>query len=268
MLVVAVATVYNRLGAIRPQQFPKREGIKYVVSCQGDRELNDNDYVEIIRKIFGEDCLYTLLDGFGLSINRNSAITLALNSDECEYIYIADDDITLNVDGLLMFAKTLKDSSFDFGAGIVSTSNGYFKFYSSSEFEINRFNSAKVSSVEIVISKTTLKDYNLKFDEDFGLGAKYPSGEEFIFCNDALRQGAKGCFYPIVLCQHPPESSGQDFFSSDDKIMAKGAMLGRSFGKVLGSLMILAFSLKKYNSYKQEIGIYRFTRNLFKGLCR
>ncbi|MGR6009475.1 hypothetical protein ACT7CZ_20825 [Bacillus cereus] len=46
----------------------------------------------------------------------------------------------------------------------------------------------KISSIEFFINLNKIDIGDLKFDERFGLGAKYPSGEENILLADLLKQ--------------------------------------------------------------------------------
>lgn len=98
---------------------------------------------------------------------------------------------------------------------------------------------------------------NILFDSRFGLGSIYPSGEEFIFLNDLISAGAKVDFSPIILCKHPPLSSGDDFYSSQYKIMAKGAMLKRVFPSYMCYPMIIMFAIKKYRAYRDSVSFFK-----------
>ncbi|MEZ8865783.1 glycosyl transferase [Vibrio splendidus] len=264
MVVVSVSTLYSRLSSILPSQFPSDERITYVISCQGVKEHDVNYYELLINKIFGCDCSFVLLDGYGLSKNRNSALKLASNISNCTAIYITDDDVFLNVDGVCKLAKKLHENSLGFCSGMVSTGGGFFKNYQKNSYDITLLKASKLSSVELMVSPSLVIDDCVLFDERFGLGSVYPSGEELIFCSDAITLGNRGVYFPIVLCEHPPISSGQDFYSSEEKIIAKGAMFKRAFGE-RGFLLILFFALKKYTKYRGNVTFFGFLSKMIKG---
>ena len=57
--------------------------------------------------------------------------------------------------------------------------------------KINFFNYMKYGSCRIAFRKSRVDKYNIRFDELFGAGATYTSGEDTIFMNDCLKHGLK-----------------------------------------------------------------------------
>ncbi|WP_323997551.1 glycosyl transferase [Aeromonas dhakensis] len=267
MLIIAISTLFKRLDGIKKEQFPSNENIKYVISCQGKKEHDDAYYESYLRAIFGDDVVWGEAPTSGLSNNRNNAIKLALESkSETErYLYICDDDITLSVDGLLDAIGVMRERKLSCLTGIVATDDGFFRNYSNQTYSHSRLSAARVCSVEIVVDLEFVFSKNILFDSRFGLGSIYPSGEEFIFLNDLISAGAKVDFSPIILCKHPPLSSGDDFYSSQYKIMAKGAMLKRVFPSYICYPMIIMFAIKKYRAYRDSVSFLKFCNNMIKG---
>lgn len=267
MFVIAISTLFNRLDGIKKEQFPSNENIKYVISCQGKKEHDDAYYDSCLRAIFGDDVVWGEAPTSGLSNNRNNAIKLALdNESETErYLYICDDDITLSVDGLLDAIAVMREKKLCCLTGIIATDDGFFRNYSNQTYAHSRLSAAKVSSVEIIVDLYFVLSNNILFDSRFGLGSIYPSGEEFIFINDLISAGGKVSFYPIILCKHPPLSSGDDFYSSQYKIMAKGAMLQRVFPFYICYPMMVMFAIKKYRVYRGSVSFIQFCNNMIKG---
>lgn len=269
MIAVLISTLYNRLLEIKPCQFPKNDDVYYVVSCQGVPEHDLSVYENKISEIFGDkNQSHVFIQGYGLSRNRNAAINLLIKLDLKErYFYISDDDIELCLDGIQEVVEFASASGLDMVAGKIATLDmrDHKQNYSSSTVALNKLNAARVSSVEMVLSRATVEKYKLRFDEQFGLGAKYPSGEEYIFVNDLLNKGCRAAFYPAYLCKHPPVTSGHDFYSTPEKIMAKGAMIRRSNIYIMGFLMCFGFSVIKYSNYKDKCGLFYFLINIMKG---
>jgi hypothetical protein len=85
----------------------------------------------------------------------------------------------------------------------------------------------------------------ISFDLTFGLGAKYPTGEEIIFLIDAYRAGLDIRFMPVPIVIHPKESSGSNLYKNDPLIKAKGAMFARIFGH-LAAFHCAAFAVKHH----------------------
>ncbi|MCU7999953.1 hypothetical protein [Shewanella sp. SM95] len=267
MLVVAISTLFSRINRIKKEQFPLNENLMYVISCQGRKEFDDTYYQSSLSQIFGDDIVWGEAPELGLSHNRNNAIKLTLDnfSGAGNYLYVCDDDISLSVDGLLDAVTVLREKKLSCLTGIVATDDGFLKKYSAHTYFHSRLSAARVCSVEIIIDLDFVFSNNILFDCRFGLGSRYPSGEEFIFINDFLSTGGKVAFYPIKLCKHPPLSSGDDFYSSQHKIMAKGAMLKRVFPSYICYPMIIIFAIKKYRVYRHSVSFIKFCNNMVKG---
>lgn len=263
MIGVLISTTVERFLKIRAEQFPASDEIKYFISCQGELKSRDEYFVRA-ESLF-DNYELAFITPMGLSKNRNNAIELALKSnDYCDYFYIADDDILLSTEGLLELYRAATLDSSALASGMVKTNEGLYKNYFSREKVLNRFNCSKLSSVELLISRDFIDYQHVRFDERFGLGANYPSGEEYIFANDIIKNRGAVKFYPRIICEHPPESSGADFFTEPSKIKAKGAMLYRALGSISLVIMIL-FSIKKYRDYKDVISFKHFVKYMFLG---
>jgi hypothetical protein len=200
-------------------------------------------------------------DEVGLSKNRNRALKNA-KGNKC---LIADDDIKYKEEGLDIIEKSFKDNpSADIITFQIETPEGtLFKEYSSNEFWHNKRTVLKVSSIEIAFRKDRIFKKNISFDENFGLGAKYNSGEENIFLMDCLKQGLKIKYVPIPIVIHPKESSGKNL-TRRDSILSKGALFTRLFGWSFLVINVL-FGIKKYKDYKDDISLYEFIKLLYKG---
>ncbi len=269
MIAVLISTLYNRLLEIKPNQFPKNDDVYYVVSCQGVPEHDLSIYENKINEIFGyKNQSHIFIQGFGLSRNRNAAINLLMKLDlKVRYFYISDDDIELCLDGIQEVVEFASANGLDMVAGKIATLDmrDHKQNYSPSAVALNKLSAARVSSVEMILSLNAVEKCKLRFDEQFGLGAKYPSGEEYIFVTDLLKQGCRVAFYPTYLCKHPPVTSGHDFYSTPEKIMAKGAMFRRVLGLTKGGVVVFLFSILKYKIYKKYISPGSFLKYIYSG---
>lgn len=269
-IVITISTTYDRLLSISPELFPKSSSIGYVISCQGAREKPSQIYKEAGERIFGGNAEVFLLEGYGLSRNRNNAISNALKL-ESDYIYVADDDIEIKESSLLAAAVECLNSSIDIGIAKVGQigSSELFKNYRNRDARSKFGLAFSASSVELLIRTNFLKKNQIEFDERFGLGSIYPSGEEFIFILDSIRAGATVKAVDVVVCDHEAISSGKDFYSDEKLIVAKGAMMKRGTKSIVVSLILgVLFSLKKHREYKQTIGFFKFCFNLSKGILK
>ena len=262
MIAISISTTTNRLFNIKKEQFPQQEGIIYFISIQG-LDIDKNKVGLFIKNNLPYfRVLYT--ESKGLSNNRNNSLKELYKINTVEYIYIADDDIYVNIKGIFQLVEKMKLNDISLGCGKISCDIGEFKKYPLKEGYFNIFNMAKISSVEMLLNKSFLASNKIFFDTKFGLGGIFDSGEEYIFCSDILKLKGTIKYYPIVLCQHPPISSGKNFYLTPEKIAAKGAMFYRIFGN-MGLLFSLAFRLKKHRIYKKKLGFFQFYRYMVSG---
>jgi len=198
------------------------------------------------------------LDSVGLSKSRNRALQHAL-AENVEVMLITDNDTSFHSEVIEILSKTFRDHpEADVICFKATTTDGddFKRNYKNSVCDLDLYSSASVSSIEIAIRVKSLKGTKLTFDESFGLGSDYPSGEEYIFLTDAIKDGLKVVFVPEVIVSHPLESSGKDYDNSL-LLKAKGAMLARVFG-LKSILFCVLFSLKKAKLFKLKI-----VKNLF-----
>lgn len=102
----------------------------------------------------------------------------------------------------------------------------------------------KVRTPEIAFRLSRVREVALYFDEAFGGGSRYISGEEPIFLADALRKGLKLIFVPDLISFHPMNSTASRGATDTNLMYSKGAAMKRIYGK-LAPLFIFAFAAKK-----------------------
>lgn len=210
--------------------------------------------------------LYQDIDVFnfsekGLSKSRNR--NLATISEKI--CLITDQDILFKQGFQHSILSAFKDSP---KADIIAfqmedLSGNPLKKYKGQSFWMNQRAIMKVSSVEIAFKSASILNNNLSFDENFGLGTSFPTGEEAIFLSDALKKGLRIKYVPISIVQHPKESSGYNYMNNDSLIRAKGAMLFRIFGPK-AYLISIVFALKKFKLSSRSF--LKFTQLMFDGI--
>lgn len=137
------------------------------------------------------------------------------------------------------------------------------KPYRKEAFWMNHRDIMKVSSVEIAFKATSILNNQLWFDEDFGLGTIFPTGEEAIFLSDALKKGLKIKYVPFPIVIHSQDSSGHQFSNNKSLIRAKGAMFYRIFG-FNAYVISIFFAIKKFKLSSETF--VSFVKNMFEGI--
>lgn len=221
-------------------------------------QITDN--LILNKKIINKDKNITMLsfNEIGLSKSRNRGID---NSD-ADVILLTDDDVIFekDCDDIIINAfKKNKDADI-ITFQVKTPEGGLMKDYSSNSFKHNKRSVLKISSIEIAIKKSAIDKYKLRYNEDFGLGSKYISGEENIFLTECINKGMNVIYEPKIINIHPKESSGSDL--NLKAIYSKGAL----FYKLLGIKAIfinLVFIIKKRRILKD--GLFKSILYIYKG---
>jgi len=197
----------------------------------------------------------------GLSKSRN----IAISKSSSEICLISDDDVRFKDDIEIIITEAFKNNpKVDIITFQIQTPNKQpYKSYKVNSFYHTKKTIMGVSSIEIAFRRKEIINNKIQFDENFGLGTKYPTGEEIIFLSDALNKGLKILYIPIPIVIHPIESSGKNY-DNDKLIMAKGAMFYRLFG-FFGYPISVLFTLKKA-TYSLKYNYIEFVKLMFHGI--
>lgn len=192
-LQVLICT-YGRDGIERVNNglHPKNKGVEYLISWQA------SEGVEVPDSLQREDFRIYRTNTKGLSKNRNHALSKAT----APFLLISDDDVDYTQEGLNAvinsFEKNPDMDILTFKYASISASKNY------PEHTFSLKNPDKgyfVTSIEIALRCKNIKG-KVWFNEDFGIGAHFPSGEEDVFIKDILELGLTGQYLPITIARH------------------------------------------------------------------
>ncbi len=195
------------------------------------------------------------LDSKGVAKSRNSAIENANGT----YLLFGDDDVTFDA-AEIQKALDYLDQNPKVSlvlASAVDESGELRKTYPLKKTELNRFNSAKAATYEMILRVEHAKDLNVRFDEDFGAGARNYLGDEYIFIVDLIKAGGKAIFLPLRIATHPADSSGSRWGEKQDRI-ARAIVFTRVFGK-LAVFVRAGFALRRLRELGSLSNALRFT---------
>lgn len=255
LLEIAIATTAGRLLDIEPERLPSGRGLFYRIYCQN----NNNGYAELVQRFDKRgrtDIELIVTEGNGAARNRNEA----LERSDAEIVLFSDDDVTLDRDGLYRIVEAFKNrDDISLLAGRARNEYGIArKKYPSRASRITFWNAAKIGTIELAVRPQRIREACVRFDVNFGAGARYPLGDEYIFVCDAIRAGLGGTHVPIYIATHEDESSGQNWGGD------WGRYRGKVFDRALGRLAIpfkLAFLVKnlgKVNRKERWLFIQKF----------
>jgi len=218
LVTVAISTLGQGLHRIQPPRAVA--DITYLILLQRPEEADPEVRAALTARA---DLQVIPLGGIGLSNSRNEALKQA----KTPFLLFADDDQSLDPAGILLLAETFfQDSDLALVAG---WRRERLPQKARPRQALTRFNSGRICAPEFMVDLPRIRAAGLWFDPEFGLGAGYGIGEDYIFVCDILRAGLRGMAVPVVTGSHPHESTGDNW--SDPKIMrARQAMISRVFG--------------------------------------
>ncbi|RYE09065.1 MAG: glycosyltransferase [Hyphomicrobiales bacterium] len=184
----------------------------------------------------------------GLSKSRNRAIAAA-KGDIC---VISDDDIIFDADASERLEAMFRDHP---EADVITfqarSDKGHpLRRYPPTSYKHTVLTSLNVVSIEIAFRLDAVRRSHVQFDERFGLGAEYVSGEENIFVSDLVRSGLAAIYVPECIVTHSGEPSGGQF-ESDRVAISKGAIIRRVLGKFSLPIVVL-FAIKKSVQHEEN----------------
>ncbi len=196
---------------------PVVNGVEYIVSWQA------SDCVQIPHALLRGDFRIYRTDTLGLSKNRNNSLSKAT----APIILISDDDVDYTAEGLRLVMDSFAENS---GIDIITfeyVSKSHKKFYPGRQFSLDIPEKGYfITSFEIALKRDAIVG-KIWFNESFGIGAQFPSGEEDVFLKDCLDAGLKGIFLPSVIARHDGTTTSMRNLMQASRPLTKGAVFRR-----------------------------------------
>ena len=216
VLIVA----YGRKGIenVASSLHPRMEGVEYIVSWQCAGASPD----DVPRSLLERDDFKVLpTPTVGVALNRN----LTLDAASAPIVLESDDDVSYTPEMLSNVIRAFDERpDCDFLA---------FKYYSKQNprkyplHECDLRNPPKgyfIGGIEMAFRLDSIRKAGIRFNELFGIGSEFPSGEEDLFLHDVLRAGLTARFVPVVIVNHESESTCMREAKSPAFIRTKGAI--------------------------------------------
>lgn len=232
------------------------ESTETIVVHQSSQKRSSSQLVKRANKTV----LYS--DRIGLSASRNDAIALADVNAICQ---IADDDMMfVNEYDRIVEQAYHEFPDADFIIFYVDQENEQLSKKKLRKGKLNYLTVMKVSSVQINFRKSSFMSAHLQFDERFGIGAPYTSGEESILLFDALRSGLKIYSYPVKIATLRDRKSHWDRSNTPENCRKRGAVYKRMSSRWYW-LLIIQFAIRKRKLMKPEISVMKNIKYMFQG---
>ena len=186
----------------------------------------------------------------GLSKSRNRLI----ENSTSDIVIISDDDISFVKDYEEIVSKAYEENDADII--IFNMKKGNNIVGKKKRITYNKLSVLSVCSCQITFKRNSILEKNIKFDENFGIGSTFISGEENIFLKTALDNNLKIIHIPITINSHPDENTTGEIWTHE-MIKSKGALMYRLYSKTY-LLFLLYFTITKYSQYKENFGLLDF----------
>lgn len=196
----------------------------------------------------------------------SSARNLVLRSMSSDVIVFMDDDARMASQAIEVVADAFVDQP---EAAVITfrarwlSEEGWSKTYPARACRRRTARSVtSVSSIEMAASVAALNRLGVSFDERFGVGSAFATGEEFLLLIDVLRRGGIVSFLPTVIAEHAAMTSGR--LLDEPMLRAKGAVFRRAFGTP-GLAAIVLFVFRKMVARDLRCGPFRALRSAVRG---
>ena len=228
---------------------PRVEGVEYLVSCQ----LTDEPF-NIPEALKRPDFRIITNTTRGLSRNRNIAFAAAT----APTALIADDDIKYTPESLkklmtafevhpeadVLLCRALRGDGLPFKPHpdkVVTLSEQPKGYY--------------VISFEIAFRPASVRKAGILFNENFGIGAPLPMGEESVWLTDIVNADLKVLMLPLDICIHPSLTTSERKGKDPAHIGAKAAAV-MHMHPVSWPLRMIAIGRRESNGLKGGFGAY------------
>ena len=166
-LTFGYSTLADRLSNIQLPNLEKHPDWDVLITVQsGTDQLPAAD--QLSKAPQGEKVALLSYPGTGVTKIRNQV----LNNAKGRYVIFADDDITFNESGLVQAIAHMQKTGIGLLLGqAVDQSGKLRKSYPAKVEVLNKLNSAKAATYEMIVDLEQVKAQGILFDEDFGAGA-------------------------------------------------------------------------------------------------
>ena len=191
----------------------------------------NHDIIEELLKKFTFKYTQIKIEKRGLSLARN----IGMKYVNGNYVVLADDDAWYPKDSINTIITEMKNNNEDIICFKIfdPISGKYYKNYSKHK--------QKVGTIQI------LKKSKIVFNEEFGLGSKFQSGEENLIINDLRKEGYKIKFIDKTIVYHRIR---RNTIIDEKFIRSKAEVLKRILGKFGACIYLNLILIKNFRKIK------------------
>ena len=177
----------------------------------------------------------------GLPQSRN----LAIKNAKFDICLIADDDVEYVKDFSNIILNAFKNNvdSDAITFQMINENGELFKEYPDIVIH-DKKSVSTVNSVVIAFKTKKILKFDVRFNDNFGLGSYFEAGNEYVFLRNILKVKLKLSFEPKIILSHPVYSSGQD--SGSDRLIYARSALNYKYTGILAYLKLVKYIMFYY----------------------
>ena len=224
---------------------------------------NQSDHNEIVKRKtqYGEKLMITTSTK-GVGLNRN----IALLASECDILLFADDDVVYNDDMAKRVAQAFDDNPkadlIVFSIDIIRDGKVTEKRYLNNK-RLRVFKALRYGTYTIAARRCSLIKHNITFNQNFGGGCNFGSGEDSLFIKSCFDHGLKVFSNSYVLGTCNKDSSTWFEGYNEKYFYDKGVLMRYLFPKsAYVFAMYFAVRFKKQTS----VGLLRRIKLFYSGV--
>jgi glycosyltransferase involved in cell wall biosynthesis len=248
------------LSAMHLKDYKYVDSLNIISDCVVINQCDTNSYQEVIDN--GRKIKFISTTDRGLSLSRN----MALNNADGDICIFCDNDVEYVPNYQEIILEEYRNNP-DYGIIVFFVerrrrlnSKPYFK----KRKKIGYLTSMKIFSPEITFRREILDRKKIRFNPEFGAGAKYSMGEENIFLYECLKKGIKILYVPIKIAKLRDEESTW-FKGYTRKYFHDIGAVYYAMSKSFSLLFIVQFWLRKYRVYKSQISFMNAIKFMLQG---
>lgn len=242
---------------------------------QNDHRLVDQMNIQT-DVLIGNQCLRDTIEHFtvngnaatcfcttdrGVGVNRN----LLLDKSKADVCVLADDDMTF-IDGYPEIAKQALRECPDADVVIFNLiEKNPQRYINKKKIRVRWYNYSKYGAARIAFKRDSINNAGIRFNQSFGGGAYYCSGEDSVFLRDCLKKGLHIYAVPYALAQIDQESKSTWFKGYTERFFYDKGALYACLYKDFWFPFVLRFVLKRVKKLNGSISVAAALSSAVKG---
>lgn len=209
----------------------------------------------------GNDAVYYNTAERGVGINRN----LLLDESDADICILADDDMVF-IDGYPQITACVFNMHPDADVVIFNLLEKEPRRYINKKVKrVRWYNYSRYGAARIALRRESINKAGIRFDQRFGGGARYCSGEDTVFLRDCLKNGLRIYAVPYALAEIDQDAESTWFNGYSNSFFYDKGALYACLHSMMWRIFVLRFVFKRRKELTGEVSFLSALRSAFRG---